>query len=287
MDRLKLDLWTFDVGVSSTDPADFANHVTSRVIESWDAGADIVMFPEFTWMGLERFITGPDKIAGVADLFWNHFGPDIARKLRRPDKAAILGTVPFIDGGNLVRNRAPVINCGACHYQDKIHLTPWEDAFTGGDAVRIWNYQGLRIAVVICLDVEIPEISAALRGMELDLLLVPSATESILGVERVGRCADARAVELGCHVGLCHLVGKMESVLIDENLGRLAVFSPSQSEFLSGARKTTTDVFEDGFHRLSVELDMAAIRRNRAQHGETDPSKIRRQKIRVETCGLD
>lgn len=287
MDLLKLDLWTFDVGVSSNDPADFVNHVTSRVIESWDAGADIVMFPEFTWMGLERFVTGPDKIAGVADLFWNHLWPDIARKLHRPDKAAILGTVPCMDGGNFVRNRAPVVNRGRILHQDKIHLTPWEDAFTGGDAVRIWSFHGLRVAVVICLDVEIPEISAALRGLELDLLLVPSATESLLGVERVGRCADARAVELGCHVGLCHLVGRTESGLIDENVGRLAVFSPSQSAFLSGERQTTTAVFEDGFHRLSVELDMAAIRRNRAQQGETDPSQIRPLDIRVETCGLD
>lgn len=287
MDRLKLDLWTFDVGVPSSDPADFANHVTSRVIESWDAGADIVMFPEFTWMGLEQFVTGPDKISRVAHLFWNHLWPEIARKLDRPDKTAVLGTVPWMDGCNFVRNRAPIINRGGILHQDKIHLTPWEDAFTGGDAVRIWDFHGVRVAVVICLDVEIPEISAALRGMKLDLLLVPSATESILGVERVGRCADARAVELGCHVGLCHLVGKMDSALIDENLGRLAVFSPSQSEFLSGARQTTTDVFEDGFHRLSVELDMAAIRRNREQQSETDPSKIRRQEIHVETCGLD
>lgn len=287
MDCLKLALWTFDVGARTNDPSEFANQVTSRVISSWDAGADIVMFPEFTWMGLERFATGPDKLAEVADLFWSRLWPDIFRKLSRPDKAAVLGTVPWMDHGNVVRNRAPVINCGESIHQDKIHLTPWEDAFTGGDAVRIWNFRGLRVAVVICLDVEIPEISAALRGMELDLLLVPSATETLLGVERVGRCADARAVELGCHVGLCHLVGKTESVLIDENLGKLAVFSPSQTAFLADPRQTVTEVFEDGFHHLSIELDMAAIRRNRGQEGETDPSKVRPTEIRVVTCRLD
>ena len=245
------------------------------------------MFPEFTWMGLERFSTGSNKIAGVADLFWNSLWLEITRKLDRPGKAAVLGTVPWNDGGGFVRNRAPVVNCGKSLHQDKIHLTPWEQAFTGGDAVRIWEFQGLRIAVVICLDVEIPEISSALRGKNLDLLLVPSATETLLGVERVGRCADARAVELGCHVGLCHLVGKTQSDLIDENVGRLAAFSPSQSAFLSGERRTATEVFEDGFHRMSVDLDFEAIRRNRALHGETDPSKVLPPAIRVETWGLD
>jgi nucleoside diphosphate kinase len=36
-----------------------------------------------------------------------------------------------------------------------------------------------------------------------------------------------------------------------------------------------------------MELDMAAIRRNRGLVGETDPSKVRPPEIRVETCGLD
>lgn len=286
MDTLKLDLWTFDVGTPAADPAAFARLVTDRVVESWDAGADIVVFPEFTWMGLERFVAGPDEIANVADIFWNQLWPDVSAKLARPDKAAVLGSVPFIDNDGLVKNRAPILNGGLSIFQDKIHLTPWESAFQGGGPVRVWNFRGLRLAVVICLDIEIPEISSALRGMDLDLMLVPSATETLLAVERVGRCADARAVELGCHVGLCHLVGRMESDLIDENLGRLAVFSPSQNAFLNSARQTATEVFEKGFHRMSASLDMAALKNNRAAHAETDPSKIRPTAIRVESWGL-
>jgi predicted amidohydrolase len=283
MESLKLDLWTFDVGASAADPAAFARLVTDRIEESWDTGADIVVFPEFTWMGLERFVTGPDAILGVAGIFWNELWPGIASNLSRPDKAAVLGTVPFVDERGLVRNRAPILIGGQQLHQDKIHLTPWESAFTGGGPVRIWNFRGLRVAVVICLDVEIPEISAALRGMELDLMLVPSATESLAGVERVGRCADARAVELGCHVGLCHLVGGLESELVDENLGRLAVFSPSQSAFPAANRQVASEVFKQGFHRMSAWLDIAALRKNRADPVETDPSKIRPATICVES----
>jgi hypothetical protein len=74
----------------------------------------------------------------------------------------------------------------------------------------------------------------------------------------------------------------MESELIDENLGRLAVFSPSQSAFGSSGRQITSAVFTGGFHRMTAELDFAAIRQNRAQHGETDPSKVVPAAIRVE-----
>ena len=279
---MKLDLRTFDVGAKAADPAAYARLVTERVEESWDAGADVVVFPEFTWMGLERFVAGPEKIRGVAGIFWDELWPGIAARLARADKAVVLGSVPFVDEGGRVRNRAPILNSGRELYQDKIHLTPWEGAFSGGGPVRVWNFRGLRVAVVICLDVEIPEISAALRGMDLDLMLVPSATESLAGVERVGRCADARAVEIGCHVGLCHLVGRMDSELIDENIRRLAVFSPSQRAFPAADRQAPTAVFESGFHRLAATLDMAALRRCRLDPEETDPSKIRPAPIRVE-----
>jgi predicted amidohydrolase len=283
MENLKLDLWTFDVGASADDSEAFVRLVTDRVIESWDDGADIVVFPEYTWMGLERFVSGPDKIRGVAELFWQKHWPGITATLKRPDKTVVLGTVPFIDGG-CVRNRAPILNCGRFFHQDKIHLTPWETEFSGDAPMHVWHFRGLRVAVVICLDVEIPEISAALRGSDLDLMLVPSATESMNGLERVGRCADARAVELGCHVGVCHLTGRTDSKLIDENLGRLAMFSPSQSAFTSDRR--VSEVFQSGFHHMSATLDIAALRRNRANHQETDPSKIRPSGIRVEFDGL-
>jgi predicted amidohydrolase len=275
MATLNLDLRTFDVGAAASDPAEYAELLTRRTEESWENGADLVVFPEFAWMGLERFITGPDKLAGVATLFWDTLWPKLLEKLHRPDKAVVLGTVPFRDRGGRFRNRAPILSEGHTLYQDKIHLTPWEKDFTGGGPLRLWTFRGHRIAVVICLDVEIPEISATLRGSGLDLMLVPSATENLLGVERVGRCADARAVELGCYVGLCHLVGKTTSELIDENIGRISCYSPSLSPFRDLLRQDDSVVFHEGFLLRSFRLDLDALEQSRALSGETDPSKLR------------
>ena len=78
--------------------------------------------------------------------------------LIRPGKAVVLGTVPFWDAERQeLRNRAPVLVEDRMLYQDKLHLTPWESEFSPGTELRVWEFAGLRFAVVICLDIEIPE----------------------------------------------------------------------------------------------------------------------------------
>jgi predicted amidohydrolase len=140
--------------------------------------------------------------------------------------------------------------------------------------VHLWTLRGVTFAVVICLDIEVPELSVALRGRGVDCLLVPSATESVLGVERVGRCASARAVELCCHVGVSQLVGHTDSELVDENVGRLAWLNPSQSPFLSAGRETISDLQDQGFHVMRCRLDASALASARANLSETNPSLL-------------
>jgi predicted amidohydrolase len=283
MDRLTLELQTFDVaapGIESTGA--FADLVADRVSGAWDEGVDLVLLPEFLWMGLARFVEPGNAVPEVARLFEGDLWPRLQERLRRPGKAVVLGTAPFAESDGTVRNRAPILADGKVLHQDKLNLTPWEIGLTGGHVLRVWEFGGVRCAVVICLDIEVPELAAALRGEEVDLILVPSATESVLGVERVGRCADARAVELCCHVGLAHLVGGIDSELIDANLGRLGVFSPSQSAFAASPRQRITEVVSSGFHRLRAELDIAAVRRQRVVPAETNPSLLLPRAIRVE-----
>lgn len=283
MDRLTLELQTFDVAAPEASTAEaFADLVARRVIGAWDDGVDVVLLPELLWMGLARFVDGPDSARAVADLFRETLWPSLSAFLRRPGKAAVLGTVPWAVEGDFLRNRAPIVSDGRELHQDKLNLTPWETGLRGGDALQVWDFGGVRCAVIICLDIEVPELSVALRAKGVDLVLVPSATENILGVERVGRCADARAVELCCHVGLSHLVGDVNSSLVDANVGRLGIFSPSQSAFGGSPRQRVSEVVSSGFHRLRAELDIAALRRQRDLALETNPSRLRPGALRVE-----
>jgi hypothetical protein len=88
-------------------------------------------------------------------------------------------------------------------------------------------------------------------------------------------------VELGCHVGVCHLVGRTTSVLIDENIGRAAAFAPSQAAFRDEPRHLATPVCAEGDHALTVDVDLALLRRHRATPGETDPSRLAARPLRI------
>lgn len=86
MDRLTLALLTFDVGVPAASPDAFADRVCAQVREAWDDGADLVVLPEFLWMGLEPFVAGEDKLRGVAQLFWTDLWPRFSPRLAQADK---------------------------------------------------------------------------------------------------------------------------------------------------------------------------------------------------------
>lgn len=271
---ISLELCTFDPGIAAKSPAAFAAEVTDVVDAAWNDGADVVLLPEFLWMGLEPLVA-ERSARHVSDVFWKERFPTLKSLLNRPDKAVVLGTVPFWDEEHKVlRNRAPILAGGKVLHQDKLHLTPWENEFTAGHELRLWEFGGLQFAVVICLDIEIPEISARMRGSDVDVVLVPSATETILGVERVDRCASARAVELGCIVGVSHLTGRADSGLICENFGRTAVYFPSQPPFLNAPRWNEGEVIGEGVQRQRVLLDKHNLDVMRRMKKETNPALL-------------
>lgn len=285
---IQVALHTSDVGINVESPQAFVDHLVSLIVTSWDEGCDIVVFPEYTWLVLEQFapatlLDAKAKAIWVAECFWTEILPQLQKLLSRSGKAVVLGTVPFYekDSGKLL-NRAPVIIEGQVFHQDKLNLTPWEDTFQGGAELHVFQLKSCRFSVIICLDIEVPELSVALRGAELDLIIVPSATENILGVERVGRCASARAVELCAHVGVCHLTGKTSaSDLVDENVGRLSWYSPSQSLYKEAVREEETEVFIEGTHRKVDAFDPAVISRLRKRRLETNPALLTPTAVRV------
>ncbi len=275
---MKITAWTFDVGVAADSAEAYAEECIRRVEQSWEDGADLVLFPEYLWMGLEPLVGG--GLAGVSEAFWTRLWPGIQQRLCRKGKAAVLGTVPWQEDEGTWRNRAPILADDQVLFQDKLCLTPWEEAFTGGSELRLWEFGGLKLAVLICLDIEVPELAALLRGSGVDLLLVPSATETTMGVERIGRCASARAVELGCAVVVAHLTGRSTTSLIDENLGRVSMYLPSQSFTSRLPREQNSQTVETGFVRENFELSDRVVSLLRRVTPETNPAHLRVEMLR-------
>jgi predicted amidohydrolase len=149
-------------------------------------------------------------------------------------------------------------------------MTTWENELYEGKELTVFNFEGLKVAILVCFDVEFPDIASRLKKENIDLLIVPSATETKLGYERVSRCASARAIELGCVVVTAHLIGKSENDMIDVNVGNHNIYYPSQSQFESYESKThllqTSGEVIQKFH-----LPINEVRNQRQLYNETNP----------------
>jgi predicted amidohydrolase len=274
---LTLHIHTWDIGQAFASPAAVCQEIIRLTRESWLEGADVVLFPEYCWLSLEPFCPpDADKLESVARMFWQECWPNLLlQNLVESDKCVVLGTVPWKSSGEAkLRNRAPIVSDGKAHFQDKLCLTPWEFRFEGGEAIHTWELRGFRLGTLICLDIEIPEHAVALRKAGLDFLLVPSATETILGVERITRCASARSIELGCAVAVSHLIGRSDSVLADENIGRTSFFLPSQSPFANAPRETIGEIHDTGSKVLKTTLSRHSLAVMRRNWQETNPALL-------------
>lgn len=124
---------------------------------------------------------------------------------------------------------------GTQERQTKLHITPHERrdwVVQGGDDLQVFETDAGRVGILICYDVEFPELGRLLAEQDMDLLFVPFWTDTKNGYLRVRNCAQARAIENECYVVLCGSVGNVPSI---ENLGiqyaQSAVFSPSDFAF--------------------------------------------------------
>jgi predicted amidohydrolase len=272
---LHLCLMTLDPGACGGDPEGFTQHLIAEVQSAWQEGADVVLLPELLWMGLEPLLPEDQRHPrGVALHMAQVALPRLLEAFSADGKCVVLGSTPWLlkDGG--LRNRSHWICGGRLGHQDKLHLTPWEQDFSAGDQLQLFHWRGWTLLTLICLDIEVPELAAALRGRGVDLLLCPSATETELGAERINRCASARSVELGCYVAVSALTGSARSDLIDCNLGRSALYRPSQQAFASQQREQRSELQTSGSQRQWVRLAGHELAQARANRTETNPSHL-------------
>ncbi|MFZ4714564.1 MAG: hypothetical protein ACOYL6_12655 [Bacteriovoracaceae bacterium] len=235
---------------------------------------DIVVLPELMHMSLSKYCVETDlksQIKFCADVLWKKYIPELLPKLPHKEHFLVLGSGPFQLSEGVFTNRAPIIVNGKLNGFDKIYLTPWEGCFVRGTTVSLYQFKGLKIAPLICFDIEQPYISTLLKHERVDLLLVPSATSSRNGSQRILRTASGRSIELGCAVFVVPVIGTIDyNELVDKNEGRQGLFLPAQQcisheqEQYSEYRTRVTDV-------CSFDLEVAEIKNVKENNGETKP----------------
>ncbi|MGG5210520.1 nitrilase-related carbon-nitrogen hydrolase [Chryseobacterium sp. MIQD13] len=155
----------------------------------------------------------------------------------------ISGSIPVFDNENndLYNVSYLLHRDGRIDEYRKTHITPNERKYygmKGGNEIRVFDTDCGKIGLVICYDVEFPELPRILADQGMKILFVPYLTDTQNAYIRVRHCAAARAIENECYVAIAGCVGNLPGVNnMDIQFGQAAVFTPSDFAFPSNAVK--------------------------------------------------
>lgn len=179
----------------------------------------------------------------------------------------ITGSMPFIKGGELYNVGYLCRRDGSIERYTKIHVTPNEVSswgIVGGNKFKVYDTDAGKIGILVCYDVEFPELARllALEGME--ILFVPFLTDTQNAFTRVKSCAQARAIENECYVAIAGGIGNLPKVHnMDIQYAQSAVYTPSDFSFpTNGIKAEATPNTETV---LIVDVDLDLLKKTRLQ----------------------
>ena len=147
----------------------------------------------------------------------------------------VTGSMPQLRGNNLHNVGFLCRRDGTFDTYEKIHVTPDEIkswGLTGGKIIKTFDTDCAKIGVLICYDVEYPELPRLMADQGMQLLFVPFLTDTQNGYSRVRICAQARAIENECYVVIAGSVGNLPRVHnMDIQYAQSGVFSPCDFAF--------------------------------------------------------
>ena len=227
------------------DFAAFKDQVQGLVATASDDRCDMLVFPEYFTLQLLSCCDPSQpieqQIRQVAA--WRDDFTALFAELAASAKMHILaGTMPTL-GSEGIGGRAARLHNDACFFgptgrhvvQGKLHMTRFEKeewfAEPRDKLVVIETVFG-RCAVMICYDIEFPELARAAARSGAHLLLVPSCTEDRTGFLRVRYCAQARAIENQLYVVQSSVVGGLPGApAVSLHYGQASVLTPSDFGF--------------------------------------------------------
>ena len=255
-------------------PADFAAFAERQAAVLGAAaaqGARVAVLPEYLSLELAATFdagTRADLHASLAAI--QRYREDwlalYARLAASLDMYIVAGTFLLAQGNGRYRNRCDVFAPQGAHlWQDKLQLTGFEKGLgviEGGDALKVFDLDGVRTGVAVCYDSEFPLPVRAQAEAGARLLLVPSCTDTDAGATRVRVGCLARALENRLFVAQSVTAGEAPwSPALDINTGEAAVFAPMDRGF--SADGVVAQTADDQVWAIA-ELDLDALDRSRA-----------------------
>ena len=172
----------------------------------------------------------------------------------------ITGSMPELRDGRLYNVGYLCRRDGSREKYEKIHVTPDEArvwGMQGGEVLKTFDTDCGKIGILICYDVEFPELSRLLADDGMDILFVPFLTDTQNGYSRVSHCAQARAIENECYVAIAGCVGNLPKVHnMDIQYAQSMVFTPCDFAFPTNGVKAEATPNTEMILIADVDLDL-------------------------------
>ncbi|MFN2127593.1 MAG: bifunctional GNAT family N-acetyltransferase/carbon-nitrogen hydrolase family protein [Anaerolineales bacterium] len=174
----------------------------------------------------------------------------------------ITGSMPVVENEKLYNISYLCRRDGSWDSYRKIHPTPSEISawgMVGGNEIKTYDTDCGKIGILICYDVEFPELARLYAKEDVNILFVPVLTDTQTGYYRIRRCAQARAIENECYVAIAGCVGNLPRVNnMDIQYAQSAVFTPSDFAFPSNAVKA--EATPNTEMTLIADLDLGLLK---------------------------
>ncbi len=224
--------------------------------------ADFALFPEFfnaPLMAENNHLSEPEAIRELAKhteaIVYKFSEFSISYNIN-----IICGSMPEIKDGTLYNVGYLCRRDGTIERYEKLHVTPDEVkvwGMVGGSELKAFDTDCGKIGILICYDVEFPELSRLLADEGIDILFVPFLTDTQNGYSRVRHCAQARAIENECYVAIAGSVGNLPKVHnMDIQFAQSMVFTPCDFAFPSNGIKAEATPNAEMILLADVDLDL-------------------------------
>lgn len=224
--------------------------------------SDFILFPEYFHAPLMATLNDVPEAQAIRKLV--DYTDKLHTKFRELavsyNANIITGSMPLIRDGKLYNVGWLCRRNGTSEMYEKLHVTPserFEWGMAGGDALRVFDTDCGKVGVLICYDVEFPELSRLLADDGMNILFVPFLTDTQNGYTRVKHCAQARAIENECFVAIAGCVGNLPKVHnMDIQYAQSAVFTPADFAFPTNAIKAEATPNTEMTLIADVDLDL-------------------------------
>lgn len=215
------------------------NDIDKYAVEAKSQGADIILFPEDDM--LNTIYDKPWSKESLVELAssYKDFKKFVGLLSKQLNMTIVAGSTTQIKDGKLYNTALIGLPDGKVIEQDKIYLTPGERkvGYDGsGHNILVLDTSKGRVAILVCYTSEFADISQELSKIQPDVILVPSYTDDIYGMNRVHTAIRMLSIQNYSYGAVVGMVSNRDINNLEgaDGVAQMLFTNPQQVEFPIG-----------------------------------------------------